>query len=210
MAAYWVYQVYHAVPPAERGNEEILMEEPGEVTDNSESTDDPFTDSESKLNGDITVTLEDPNVEPYHVFVSFSIQGNVLFNLEPPDRMTLSDIHSNTILEFTSGPEANTNLSGKSLSYSVFSNPCELDSNLEWNTINLGGIDFMKGMGEEGAAGHRYVTYSYAMEHQGRCILFTLVLNLVNASLVETPLSELDTTIEMKKLEDQLATIELQ
>ena len=68
----------------------------------------------------------------------------------------------------------------------------------------------MKGVGSEGAAGHFNVTYSYALNHQGRCISFTCLLKLVNAGIVEMPLAEFDTSIEENKMEAQLSTIKLQ
>lgn len=210
LTGFWVYQVYNAQTKDASNDPGVVIIEPESNSENDASSGvDKNQDQSTSEDSDIKIYLEDPNVEPYRVFISVKINDETLLTMNAPESMSLSDTPGNTILEFTSDAEQGTTLSGKTLTYSVSRTPCQPDPDrFERSRVNLGGAEFVKGINDEGAAGHRYVTYAYALERLDRCILITLEFNLVNPTHIEGSLSEYDIKKDIIKLENDLAQIE--
>lgn len=171
----------------------------GETSSNS-------SDEAVRPENQLTIALEDPDVKPYHVFISVSEDGKVLFTMEPP-QMRLSDISSNAELLFVGGTEG-TNFSSKTNTFSVSSTPCDLsDSEMEWSKVNNGSLEFNKGVGGGNGTGQTYVTNVYSFERNGHCISFALNMQLGNAGSYDSSVKEIDTDKEVRKLENLLTTI---
>lgn len=206
----WGYQTYFQSGEDTTGAEgdEYVEGDSAPVDDPRDPVDDETSNGSLGANPEspLTIALEDPDVRPYHVFISVSEGDQVLFTMEPP-QMSLSDISSNTELQFT-GEAEGTNLSSKANTFSVSSTSCDLnDSEMEWSKVNIGSLEFNKGVGGGNGAGQTYITNVYSFERNGHCISFVLSMQLGNAAAFDPPVQEFDTDQEIRKLENLLATI---
>ena len=177
------------------------------ITDQSEISDQGDM-SQPVGNGEMILTIDDPNEPPYHMLGIVSSHGVKVLTFELPDGEM--DEASNASLQISLDVEPNTNLDERTFRVDLTNRACALEPNeVDDGKVMIGKNKFTRSKQGDGGMGQFDETVRYSIEKNEQCIVFSLILHSGNPATYDPPVKEFDFDKQVAYLENILATIKL-
>lgn len=200
IAAGIIYVMSRQIP----GDDSSTSPEPTTLSPEQTSEPEPesVTTTESNNGERFSLTIEDPNEPPYQVFVALYDNGRLRLRMDMPPGEFVETEEPNTIV-INAPAEEGTNLARKEMTL-LWSNEFTTAS---WPQITIGKNTFYHEIEDDYAAGHRYITSSYAYVREDG--VFMVKALYVIRSATDGPVPDYDIENDVPSIESLLSTLEV-